>query len=132
MRSRMPTTRNPTCLCRRRLAVFSGKMLDHPRWASRAGVELLPGVGAGFKRGLTARDLGCEDLLDPPPIARDHRADGTHEQQEPPTLSLVEQTPVAGSVRATCDAAVTSPSIQATTERTCSYPVVSRNVGARP
>src|SRR5690606_34827642 len=44
----------------------------------------------------------------------------------------VEQTPVAGSARSTFVAAARSPASHAVIDRTCSYPVASRKVGARP
>ena len=43
-----------------------------------------------------------------------------------------EQTPVSGSTSSTRRAASKSPASAATTDRTCSYPVSIRNVGARP
>jgi hypothetical protein len=43
-----------------------------------------------------------------------------------------EQTPVSGRTNWTLRADSQSPAIAAATERTCSYPVRSRNVGARP
>src|SRR5690606_738207 len=55
-----------------------------------------------------------------------------HEQQLPPGVMSVLHTPVAGSTSSTRAAASTSPASQATIERTCSYPVASRKVGARP
>ncbi len=45
---------------------------------------------------------------------------------------VIEQTPVSGSTSSTRRAATWSPAISATTERTCSYPVFIRKVGARP
>src|SRR5258706_11599641 len=42
------------------------------------------------------------------------------------------QTPVSGSTSSTRSAASRSPAISAAIERTCSYPVIIRKVGARP
>src|SRR5437764_9010319 len=42
------------------------------------------------------------------------------------------QTPVSGSTNSTRSAASRSPAISAAIERTCSYPVIIRKVGARP
>ena len=44
----------------------------------------------------------------------------------------VVQTPVSGRSSSTRDAASVSPASALTTERACSYPVIIRNVGARP
>lgn len=53
-------------------------------------------------------------------------------QDDPSADRLVEHTPVAGSTRSTRLAAAMSPAIHAVIERTCSYPVARRKVGARP
>src|SRR6202795_2243532 len=42
------------------------------------------------------------------------------------------QTPVSGSTSSTRSAASRSPAISAAIERTCSYPVIIKKVGARP
>ena len=42
------------------------------------------------------------------------------------------QTPVSGNTSSTLAAAFLSPAMSATIERTCSYPVAMRKVGARP
>ena len=47
-------------------------------------------------------------------------------------LEPIEHAPVSGSTSSTRLAASRSPARAATTERVCSYPVRSRNVGARP
>lgn len=47
-------------------------------------------------------------------------------------IRLVEQTPVSGRSSSTASAAARSPARAATMERTCSYPVAIRKVGARP
>lgn len=52
------------------------------------------------------------------------------QQEEPPRS--VEQTPVSGSTSSTLLAPASSPISMQTTDRTCSYPVSSRKVGARP
>jgi hypothetical protein len=60
---------------------------------------------------------------------------GAGPQHEPPpadSSGLAEHTPVSGSSRCTSAAASRSPSRYAVIERTCSYPVAIRNVGARP
>ena len=54
----------------------------------------------------------------------------TAQQEEPPRS--VEHTPVSGSTSSTARAPAKSPVSAQTTERTCSYPVSSRKVGARP
>ena len=51
-------------------------------------------------------------------------------QPLPPLLASVEHTPVSGSTNSTLRAASQSPTSAATTERTCSYQVSVRNVGA--
>src|SRR5690606_34332058 len=53
-------------------------------------------------------------------------------QQQPAPSAAVEHTPVAGRVSSTAFVARISPARYATIERTCSWPVASKNVGARP
>jgi hypothetical protein len=122
--SRRPTVRNPCLSWSVILAAFSGKILD-------CTVPVPGGFRCLEERGV---DAFAVDLLDLRPILRPRRPD-VHEQQPDDNCSGpadVEHTPVAGSTSSTLVAAAMSPASQAVIERTCSYPVARRKVGARP
>ena len=55
-----------------------------------------------------------------------------HAGAKVPAIGVDEHTPVGGKVSSTRRADSQSPARAATTERTCSYPVSMRKVGARP
>ena len=117
-----------------------GLLLAQPLWqeAWRRGVFCELGEGdvdlAAFFAELEAAGYEGWLVVEQDRIPRP----GEPQLQQPPSLAPVaagvpvEHTPVAGSTSSTLRAAAASPASHADTERTCSYPVASRKVGARP
>jgi hypothetical protein len=72
------------------------------------------------------------DRLDARPVLRLQVSDLHEQQPDDAGPADVEQTPVAGSTSSTWEAAAISPASHAVIDRTCSYPVANKKVGARP
>src|SRR5438552_4053733 len=91
------------------------------------------GDGAQQASAVSAAETGAQQPVVAAAAATASAAEvSQHALDSCPALGVAEHTPVAGSVSSTRRAPSISPVSAATTDRTCSYPVSMRNVGARP